>query len=468
MNFNQFLLILKARGLLVIAALIVTVTSTLVVSLLLPKSYTATTALIVDAKAKDPVSGMVLSAQMIPGYLATQSDIIKSRKVALKVIDALKMQDNPRVRADFLAKGEGELDIRHWLADLLLKQVEVQPSRESSIIELEFSGADPRFVALIANTFAQAYIDTNLEMKVEPARQTSAWYDDKLKALRSTLEQAQAKLTAYQREKGLFANDERLDVETSRLSELSSQLVMAQAQTYDSTSRQRQSSDALPEIMNSPVVQSLRAELARAEIKLSEMAEKVGKNHPQFQRAETELTGLRAKLEEELRTATRSVSSTVQVAKQREGDLRGSLSAQKARVLDLKEKREELSVLMFDVSNAQRVYDIALQRQNQTALESQSNQTDVTILNPAIPPTKASSPNVMLNVLLAVFLGSLLGIGIAFLMEMIDRRVRSSDDLAGTLELPVLGEIANLKRKRSTWFRRRSTIVRTGFLESTV
>ncbi len=456
MNFSQFLLILKARGLLALLALGVTVATTLTVSLLLPKSYTATTTLIVDSKAKDPVTGIVLPAQLIPGYIATQVDIIQSQNVALKVVDGLKLADNPNVKADFMASGEGQGDIRHWLAELLLKKLDVQPSRESSVIQLGFEGTDPRFAALISNAFAQAYINTNLELKVEPARQTSAWYDGKIKELRLALEQAQAKLTDYQREKGLFASDERLDVETARLAELSSQLVMAQAQTFDSTSRQKQSSDALPEIMNSPVVQSLRADIARAESKIAELAEKVGKNHPQFQRAEAELVSLREKLTGEVRTATRGVSSTAKVAQQREGDLRGSLAAQKSRVLDLKQKRDELTVLMHDVENAQRTYDAALQRQNQTSLESQSNQTDVAILNPAMPPVEASSPKVLLNVILSVFLGSLLGIGLAFLMEMIDRRVRSSDDLISGLDITVLGEISKFKKARGSFLRRQT------------
>jgi len=456
MNFSQFLLILKARSLLALLALGVTVATTLTVSLLLPKSYTATATLIVDSKAKDPVTGIVLPAQLIPGYLATQVDILKSQNVALKVVDSLKLADNPNVKADFMASAEGQGDIRHWLADLLLRKLDVQPSRESSVIQLGFEGSDPRFAALISNAFAQAYIHTNLELKVEPARQTSAWYDGKIKELRLALEQAQTRLTDYQREKGLFASDERLDVETSRLAEISSQLVMAQAQTFDSTSRQKQSSDALPEIMNSPVVQSLRADIARAESKIAELAEKVGKNHPQFQRSEAELVSLREKLAGEIRTATRGVSSTAKVAQQREGDLRGSLAAQKSRVLDLKQKRDELTVLVHDVENAQRTYDVALQRQNQTSLESQSNQTDVAILNPAMPPTEASSPKVMLNVILSVFLGSLLGIGLAFLMEMIDRRVRSSDDLITGLDIPVLGEISKFKKARGSFLRRQA------------
>ncbi len=457
MNFSQFLLILKARWLVAVLALGVTVATTLVVSLILPKNYTANVSLVVDSKAKDPITGTLLPMQLLPGYLATQVDIIKSQNVALKVVDGLKLSENPTIRQQYQESGQTGGDIRHWLSDLLLKKLDVKPSRESSVIQVEFEGADPRFAAIVANAFAQAYVHTNLELKVEPAKQTTAFYDDQIKQLRGTLEKAQAALSDYQQKKGLVASDERIDVETARLAELSSQLVAAQAQTYDTTSRQSQSQNALAEVEQNPLIQGLKRDLAVGETKLSELAQKVGKNHPQYQRAQAEVDSLRAKLEAEMKVATRSVGTTAKVAQTREGDIRGALAAQKSRVLALKQSRDEAAVLIRDVENAQRLYDAALQRYGQTRLEAQNSQTDIAILNPAVPPTEASSPKVVLNTILAVFLGSLLGIGLAFLMEMLDRRVRSGEDLTAALDLAVLGEIAK-GGKHGAWptFRRKA------------
>lgn len=457
MNFSQFLLILKARWLVAVLALGVTVATTLVVSLLLPKNYTANVSLVVDSKAKDPITGTLLPMQLLPGYLATQVDIIKSQNVALKVVDGLKLSENPTIRQQYQESGQTGGDIRHWLSDLLLKKLDVKPSRESSVIQVEFEGADPRFAAIVANAFAQAYVHTNLELKVEPAKQTTAFYDDQIKQLRGTLEKAQNALSDYQQKKGLVASDERIDVETARLAELSSQLVAAQAQTYDSTSRQSQSQNALAEVEQNPLIQGLKRDLAVGETKLSEMAQKVGKNHPQYQRTQAEVDSLRAKLEAEMKVATKSVGTTAKVAQAREGDIRGALAAQKSRVLALKQHRDEAAVLIRDVENAQRLYDAALQRYGQTRLEAQNSQTDIAILNPAVAPTAASSPKVVLNTILAVFLGSLLGIGLAFLMEMLDRRVRSGEDLTAALDLAVLGEIAK-GGKHGAWptFRRQA------------
>lgn len=452
MNLTQFLLILKARWLVASLALAVTVATTLVVSLLLPKSYTATVSLVVDSKSKDPITGIMLPSQLLPGYLATQVDIIQSQNVALKVVDGLKLTQIPSVREDFLKQTEGQGDIRFWMADLLLRKLDVQPSRESSVIQVSFSGTDPRFSAIVANSFAQAYVQTNLDLRVEPARQTNAWYEGQVKQLRANLEQAQNALTEYQRSKGLVVGDERsIDVETARLAELSSQFVAAQSQSFDSASRQSQSQNALAEVEQNPLVQGLKSDLARAEGSLSQLAERVGKNHPQYVAALAQVDSLRAKLDKEIKLATRTVGTTAKVAKGREGDIRSALAAQKAKVMALKQQRDEAALLFRDVGNAQQLYDAALQRAGQSRLESLTTQTDIAVLNPAVPPTEPSSPKVLLNTILAVFLGTLLGIGLAFLMEMIDRRVRSGEDLAASLDLPVLGELARGAKRRG-WF----------------
>ena len=99
MNFTQFLLILYARKWIILGVLLLTVSVTAAVSFSLPKEYSAATTLIVDSKSKDPFTGQFLPSQMFPGYMATQIDIIKSSKVAQKVVSDLKLVDSPHARA---------------------------------------------------------------------------------------------------------------------------------------------------------------------------------------------------------------------------------------------------------------------------------------------------------------------------------------------------------------------------------
>jgi chain length determinant protein EpsF len=443
MSFQQFLLILRARLWLVLATLAVVVGTTLAVSLILPKQYTAEVALVVDAKSADPLLGGLLPAQMIPGYMATQVDIILSDRVAQRVVSLLKMDQSPVVQEQWREATEGEGSIKVWLAAALKKQLDVKPSRESNVITIGYQGSDPGFAAGVANTFAQAYIDVSLELKVEPARQYAKWFDGQTNSLRADLEVAQKKLSEYQQERGIIATDERLDVETARLAELSTQLSMAQAQRVDSRSRQTQggSAESLPEVMQNGLIQSLKSDLSRQEATRTQMAGRLGANHPELARIDAEISSLRDRVATETRRVVSSLGTTNRVNVQRVTEVEAALEAQKQKILDLKAQRDQIAVFQRDVENAQRAYDLVTQRLAQTSLESQNQQTNVVVLSPAVAPLKPSSPKVLLNTALAVFLGMLLGVGAALLLELMDQRVRGEEDLTLLDGVPMLGTI---------------------------
>ncbi len=461
MTMMQFLRVLWARKWLMLATFSLTVAAAIIISLFLPKQYTATSTLVVNSKGADPLTGSMLPAQLVPGYMATQVGIMSSLNVGLKVVDGLKLAQSPVVQQQFNEATHGRGDIREWLAGILIAKLKITPSRESNLIDVSYVANNPEFAAVIANAFVQAYIKTSLDLRTEPAHQTNLWYEEQIKELRDKLESAQTRLSNYQQKKGIVAVDERLDVENSRLAELSSQLVAAQAQTYDSQSRNRRSGDQLSDVVNSSLIQGLRGSIAQGESRLAQLSEKLGKNHPEYLRAQAEVGALRNKLEHEMHNAQTGVNTTMRVSQQREGDLRASLAAQKAKVLALKRQRDEGSVLTRDVESAQRAYDMALQRATQTRMESKSDQTDIAVLNPATPPVTSSSPKLQLNVALGIALGAFLAMVFALLTELLDRRLRSEADFIDILGAPVLAAL-----KPGSDIQRRSWLPRMGSLRT--
>ncbi len=454
MTFQQFLLILSARKWTVILTLLLVVLTTLGVSLVIPKQFTAATAVVIDVKSPDPVAGMVLPGLITPGYMATQVDIINSDRVSQRVVKMLKLDDSPVIKEQWREATEGRGRVDVWLAELLQKKLDVKPSRESNVINIAFSGADPKFAAAVANAFAQSYIDVNLELKVEPARQYASWFVGQVKVARDKLEAAQQALSSYQQKSGIVASDERLDYENSKLNELSTQLTMIQAQTADSNSKRKSTAntDTLAEVMQSPVIVNLKSDIARLDARLQESNVNLGKNHPQTQRTESELASLRAKLEAETKQITTSIGTTLSVSRQKEKELLDSIATQKAKVLILNKQRDELTVLKRDVDTAQRDFEQISVRSSQTRLESLSSQTNISILNAASEPLEPSRPRILLNLLVAVFLGTLLGVGLALIRELGNRRVRSAEDLLEVIGLPLLAEIPRADKPRSGMF----------------
>jgi polysaccharide biosynthesis transport protein len=441
MNLNQFLAILKARWWVALLIFVLTVGTTLAVSLMLPSQYTATATIVIDVKP-DPIAGQY-AGMLSPSYMATQVDVIQSDRVARRVVRNTKLADNPQVRADWVEATGGTGDIEAWLAARFKPNLDVRPSRESNVIAIAYRAPDRNFAAAMANAFVQAYIDTAIELRVDPARQYSSFFDQRSKDAREALEKAQARVSAFQKEKGIIATDERLDIENARLSELSSQLVMMQALAAESGTRQVQaqgaSSDRIQEVLSSGLISQLKADLSRNEARLQELNSRLGDNHPQVVEAQANINSLRARLDTETKRVTGGVGVTATINRQREAGLRASLDAQRAQVLRMKAVRDEGAVLVREMENAQRAYEAVLARLNQTSLESQTTQGNIFVLGRANPPAGPSSPKIELNTALSVVIGLLLALGAVMALEMIDRRVRAYEDLTGPLGLPVIG-----------------------------
>jgi chain length determinant protein EpsF len=460
MSISQFLLILRSRFKLGLSILAACTLISLVLSLVLPNRYSAEVTVVVDIRATDPIGGAVMQVSNTQSYMPTQVDIINSDRVAQKVVKTLRLDQSPVIKQQWLeaSKGQGQLEV--WLAKLLQTKLVVKPARESNIITIAYSSADAAFSAAIANAFAQAYIDTNIELKVEPAKQYSKWFAGQGAVLRENLEQAQNRLSEYQQKNGLIVTDERLDNETAKLNELSAQLTLIQTQNADAKSKQSsgQQSENLPEVSQNSLVQNLKGDIARQEAKLEELAGNLGKNHPQYQRMESEIASLKQQLEAEKNNITKGFSAVQGVGREKEANLKVLIATQKQKLYQLKQKRDEASVLLGEVSVAQKASESVAMRLSQSNLESQANQTNIAILTPATEPLTASSPRPVLFTVIGFVIGLILGIIACFGAEMSDRRIRSVDDIeSGMLNyLPVLAELKNKKDpNRFDWLFRR-------------
>lgn len=290
MNFKQFLNILLARYKIAIFVLIATVTLVLLVNLLLPNKYVASTSVLLDVRSPDPLIGLSMGGMAMPSYMATQNEIITSDRVAQSVVKLLKLDENPQIREQWRTATDGKGQMVVWLGKLLAQKLEVKPSRESDVINISFAAEDPAFAALIANAFAQAYINTNLELKVEPAKQYAQWFQLRAKELRAELEQTQARLSAFQKKSGMVSVGSRMQsVENSKIAELSGQLVLNETQLAEIQSKRQSAGDTLVDVMQNSTIQNLKAEIIRLEVKLQELSRNLGKNHPQYQAMEKDM-----------------------------------------------------------------------------------------------------------------------------------------------------------------------------------
>ena len=444
MTLHQFLLALRGRFWVMVLLAGATFAAVVVVTLLMPRTYEGIVSILADVKDEQMLNTPLAAPRTQLGYMQTQIDILQSQRVARKVVEDMKLDQSAGVQAAFARKG-GRGDIKDWIGGGLLADLKVESS-QSSVIVAKYSSDDPRFAADVANAFARAYVDTVLKLRTEPTKEAAAWFDDQLKGLRKAFEEAQAKLAAFEREKGIIATDERVDVEVMRLNELSAQSLRAADASYDAgarsgQARSRTAAESVPEVLANPLVQGLKGDLLRADAKLQELATRLGPNHPQYQQQVAEVQALRERVNAEMGKVIGGVQSNAGQSYARRSALERDLAEQRRKVEELRQARSQSQVLIRDVDTAQKAYEAALQRYLVNKVESGAKQTNVAILNPATEPMMPAKPKVALNLALGLFVAILLGLAAVFFLEILDRRVRSTADLEAGVDAPLLGTL---------------------------
>lgn len=407
--------LIRARWGVIASVWVITLGATLAISLLMPPQYVATASLVLDVKP-DPIAGSY------PGLVSTslvntQVDVITSDRVSRRVMRNLRLLDNPTLIAQWEEATSRRQPMEVWLQDSFRKRLDVRPSRDSNVIQVAWKGQDAKGAAQMANAFVQAYLDTALELRTDPARQFATFFDDRSRDARTALQAAQTRLSELQQRSGLIATDERLDIENSRLAELSTQLSAAQAQRSDAASRLKASQSRPmaehPEVLASSLIGGLRAEHSRLSARLQEADARLGPQHPLRQELAAGLADVQAKIDEETRRVGAGLQAHHAIATTRLSALQADVLAQRTRVMELKAARDEAAVLAREVDAAQRAYDAIVGRQQATRLESQTTQAQAYSLSEATPPAEPDSPKLILNMVLAAFFGALLSLAVA-------------------------------------------------------
>lgn len=360
MSFRLLLDIVKSRFFLIALTFLVTVGVAGVLTFLETPRYVSTTSLVINLESERPFERTAVPAQLSSSYLATQMDIIRSQKVALRVVEEAGLDKDAAWREAYADSGESGIPLKYWIASQIMENVQAEPLQNSRVVNLSYSALAPAEAARLANAYAQAFIATTLELNVEPARRNAAWFNEQLKQQRARLDAARARIASMQAAKGVASGDEKLTTEMTRLDDISRNLVEAQAATAAARGRN------------------------------------LGWNHPEYQSA-----------------------------LQRERQLAYALEAQKRNILRLSGQHEELDTLAREIDTEQENYTATLQAYYRTAMESQFDQTNIAVLNPAFPSRDPATPNIPLNLISAAVLGLFLGFIAAFMAEMANPKTPS-------------------------------------------
>lgn len=425
MSIIQFLRILWAYRLLIVAStLICTLTAGAVVQVVKPR-YVAQSRVMLDVIKPDPVTGQVMATSFLRAYTKTQIELVKDLQVASRVVKDLNIAKDTYYIAGYRNRGRGQqdLDFDRWAAEQVAKGANAKLIDASNILEISYGTSSPARARIVADGLRQAYIDITLESRREAARRNADWYEVQAEKAKSVLLAAEQTKGEFERANGVLLQDDEIDIDSARLAALASQ-------------------SGAPLIAPSVGAPPSAPMLAAVEAELGEASKVLGPNHPTLQALRARKATLESQVAQERLAANNSAGAAVSAARATSG----MLEAQKAKVLGQREKIERLRLMQDEINVRREQYNKSVGRAADLRQEAEIAQAGVVPLAAAVTPQEPEFPKKGLIVTAAFLVGAGLGVVIGLVLELVGRRVRSANDLSAAVNATVLGVVRGAQK----------------------
>lgn len=438
----------------------VALAAALLASFLMKPMFRATVMLNVErdkGSVLDIGGGAPIIESYSPEFIPTQTRLMKSREIAERVVGRLNLVENGELnpKKSGLARqaaGETKVDAATKLALAVQKRIETTPTRGTNLVELAYTAPSAKLAADVANALADAYIDWNLESKYRIVGQASQFLAAQVEQLKGEIDDREGKLQAYGRQKDIVSTDPQTNVTMQKLESLNKDYATAVSDRVGKEARYYELQTARPEAIAESVSGGLVTQLQNDQLRLErDYSEKLNLFKPEWpamQQLQAQIEkgreNLRSVVTETVTKAREQAKSEYQMAQRREETLKGVLGQNKAEAMNLNANAVEYNNLRVEVSTKRTLLDALLKRQSETEVMSRlrgSRESNIRVVDRALPPVSRYSPSYRKNLLLALFLGLAGGVGLAFFLEYLDRSIRTAEQVEQILNLPALGAI---------------------------
>ncbi|HXX19662.1 MAG TPA: polysaccharide biosynthesis tyrosine autokinase [Candidatus Acidoferrum sp.] len=451
----DYFIVIKKHQWLVITFLLTVVTVVTIASFKMKPIYVATARVEVDKEVQNTVqfqdSNPYDEFEDMDSYLETQTKILQSETLALQTIKTLDLGKYPEFggASTPLNFGQaGSSERKPAILGAFLGSLSVKRVPNSRLIEVSFEAQDPQLAAQVVNAHLQDYIELNFRSKYDATTQASNWLSAELEELRIKVEKSEDARLAYERENQIWQIDEKQDITTQKLGDMSKAVTEAQTELAEKEALYRMATsgniDALPAARESTVIQDLLKRKADLDQQYADAVNQYGPNYPKVQRLLDQQKELADDLEKARKTVADGVAEDYNTARNRVALLQEGLDKQKAEANDLAEKLVQYHILQHDAEANKQLYDGLLQKLKEAGITAGLRSSNIRIVDPALVPTGPSRPQKARNILLAFLVGLVGGIGLAIFREYLDNTVKSPDDIELLAGLPSLAVVPSL------------------------
>jgi len=450
----DYLIILKKHQWLIITFLVTVVTVVTIASFKMKPVYEAAARVEVDKESQAnmpfPDENSYDEYIDMDNYLETQTNILQSETLALQTIKSLDLGKYPEFGGTPTATafGQGGSSKRPAILGAFLGSLSVKRVPNSRLIEVRFDAEDPQLAAQVVNAHLQNYIEQNFRSKYDATTQASNWLSSELEELRIKVEKSEDARLAYERQNQIWQIDEKQDITSQQLGDLSKSVTEGQAELAQKEALYRMAMagnvDALPAARDNPVIQDLLKRKADLDQQDADALNQYGPNFPKVQRLAEQQKQVDDDLASARKTMVDSIREDYNTARSHVELLQEALDKQKAEANETAEKLVQYHILQHDAEANKQLYDGLLQKLKEAGITAGLRSSNIRVVDPALVPTSPSRPQKARNILLAFLVGLVGGIGLAVFREYLDNTVKSPDDIETLTGLPSLAVVPSL------------------------
>ncbi|MFO8073395.1 MAG: polysaccharide biosynthesis tyrosine autokinase [Polyangia bacterium] len=460
----EYLRILRRRWLLISLCVVVAVGLAAFITLRMTKIYRATTTIRIETQAPQVLGKDVEDVvEMGTGsfwsnveYYETQYRIIESRDVASRVVREYGLNEDPQ----FLGVPPEKIDQFEPVSvneatSVLQGMTTVEPVKDSRLVEIHVDSPSPERAQLYSNALAQAYLDRNLETMLKSTVDAVDWLSDQLDDVREKLVSSEEKLYDYKRENGILSVslEDRQNIVTAQMGEAATKLTEARARRIELQSRKKAISEAadvedpmaipLESLNASPLIQQFKQRYAELSQEYGELSERYGANHPSIIEIKTKIRRIEKDIDREVKNIIAAVDAELSAARATEAGFESTLEDLRQQALELNQKEIDYNRLSRKRDNNEKIFDLLLGRTQEADLSRLLRVNNVETLDAALLPEAPIKPRVPLNLALALVFGLIAGVGLAVMLEFVDRTIKTQEDIEN-LGLPFLGIVPSI------------------------
>jgi len=371
-------------------------------------------------------------------FYNTQFKVLTSKSVGEKAVAHLKLTDKPPF--------QGHPDP----GSLFMSHVSVEPVPDSRLVNVVVTHRDPKEAALWANTVGEVYIEQSLSARVESARKAYEWLQERLAVTQKSMREAQDRLFKSYQSQDLFVPEGSVSAVTSSITRLGDDLVEVQGRRIareaalkqiEQARGSRQSLETVPQVAVDSLALSLSGQLATLQLDLSRLKEKFKDAHPEVQKVQAQIEQLKKALDERARQIVAGLEAELQQLRKQETDIRAAIDSQKAQASRDSRKGAELEALRKESDSSKNLYEVLLQKLNETDIAASIRNNNVSMVERAAPPHSPVRPRKAQLALVALLAGLALGIALVLGRDWFDNTIKDPEEIERYLHLDLLAAV---------------------------